>query len=235
VSDQGKASTNSCNQTQLPLTTGVSNNYTLGGTYTSSNWEQSIFYADSGNDDVCKDLDEVSCKESKYCGYDPTSAKSMCGSSCCGVNNTAGKGSSTMQNNGIGIWSQMLDLGDNRVSWAKSCEYAARNTLYNYDYTSCYTSGSDIRTKQYLQVAKSTQNMCDASNSDYNCDKICNCKSSVCNSVECEIMNVAVMGSSVPTNLLAGDFKEVMNEFSSMLAQDGSYIGILIAIIAWFA
>lgn len=234
VSSSGDVSTTSCNKTDLPLVVGQSNNTSMTGDMSTSEWGQVIYYADPTNDSTCSSLSETDCKKNVSCGWDPTSAKGMCGQSCCGVVNTAGAGGKKMQNNGIGTWSNVQDLPSTRTDWAPSCEYLARNTLYNYDYTACYTTGKDIRLKQYFQAAQSTQAMC-VDQTGVDCKTICDCDSSLeCNNNKCELLNVAVMGSNSPSEIADMGITEVMNDLQGFISTDMTYLSALLAILAAF-
>jgi hypothetical protein len=223
----------SCNQVNLPQTPGKSDSTTITAELTANKeWLSSIYYADSSNDDMCKDLDEEACKSNSFCGYDPTSSKSLCGNSCCGVANTAGKGEHVLQNNGIGQWTQIENLSLDRDEWAPSCGYLARNTLYNYNYTGCYTQGTDIRLKQYFQASQSTQNMCMDENG-IECSKICNCKEKFqCNNSDCELMNIAIMGTSDQNKLKSMGLTKLLHDVQPELATDGAYIAALLAVVS---
>ena len=224
--------TTSCNHVELPDSLGKSSGDTMSGTISASEWSQTIYYADPSKDKTCNDLSETDCKKNINCAYDPTTSQDMCKNQCCGVVNTAGQGGAEMQNNGIGQWTKMINIPLRRVDWAQSCDYLARNTLYNYDYTACYTSGKDIRLNQYFQAAQSTQNMC-MTTSDVDCSSICDCETEYeCNNEKCELLNVAVMGSNDPETIASMGISGVLQNLQGFTATDMAYVTALIAILA---
>jgi hypothetical protein len=190
------------------------------------------FYADASNDSQCNGKLELDCKKDHACGWDPTTEQTLCGSSCCGIvtkNETAG---TDLANDGIGKWADMHEITDTRANWASSCEYLARNTVYNYDFTACYTSGADIRTGQRYMAAKSTLNMCDTTD-DVDCSSVCDCPDSGdCRNVNCELLNLSVMGTAKQAELESLGLSGVLSQIQGFVSTDSIYLAALLAIVA---